>query len=48
MVRGTLSRQKRGRWSTTVANAWGTVALARFAGALRENARERPDHHRAR
>jgi uncharacterized protein YfaS (alpha-2-macroglobulin family) len=34
MVRGTLSRQQRGRWSTTVANAWGTVAIARFAGAF--------------
>lgn len=31
LVRGTLSRQKRGRWSTTVANAWGTVAMARYA-----------------
>ena len=30
-MRGTLSRQKRGRWSTTTANAWGTVALARFS-----------------
>src|SRR5581483_2769151 len=27
LVRGTLSRQKRGTWNTTVANAWGTVAL---------------------
>jgi uncharacterized protein YfaS (alpha-2-macroglobulin family) len=31
LVRGTLSRQQRGRWGTTVANAWGTVALARFS-----------------
>jgi uncharacterized protein YfaS (alpha-2-macroglobulin family) len=31
LVRGTLGRQQRGRWNTTVANAWGTVALARFA-----------------
>jgi uncharacterized protein YfaS (alpha-2-macroglobulin family) len=30
LVRGSLSRQKRGRWNTTVANAWGTTALARF------------------
>ncbi len=34
LVRGTLSRQKRGRWSTTIANAWGTVALARFGEAF--------------
>ena len=34
LVRGTLSRQKRGRWNTTVANAWGTVALAHFAEAF--------------
>lgn len=34
LVRGSLSRQKRGRWSTTVANAWGTVAIARFAQAF--------------
>jgi len=34
MVRGTLSRQKRGRWATTVANAWGTVAIARFAAVF--------------
>ncbi len=34
LVRGTLSRQKRGRWGTTVANAWGTVAMARFSEAF--------------
>ncbi len=33
VVRGALSRQLRGTWSTTVANAWGTVALARYAAA---------------
>jgi len=33
VVRGALSRQLRGTWSTTVANAWGTVALARYAEA---------------
>jgi uncharacterized protein YfaS (alpha-2-macroglobulin family) len=31
LVRGALSRQRRGTWGTTVANAWGTVALARFS-----------------
>jgi uncharacterized protein YfaS (alpha-2-macroglobulin family) len=34
VVRGALSRQLRGTWSTTVANAWGTVALARFSDAF--------------
>jgi uncharacterized protein YfaS (alpha-2-macroglobulin family) len=31
LVRGTLGRMQRGRWNTTVANAWGTLALARYA-----------------
>ncbi len=31
LVRGTLSRMQRGRWNTTVANAWGVVALAKFS-----------------
>jgi uncharacterized protein YfaS (alpha-2-macroglobulin family) len=30
LVRGSLSRQTRGRWNTTVANAWVTTALTRF------------------
>jgi hypothetical protein len=30
LVRGALSRQKTGIWGTTVANAWGLVALKRF------------------
>jgi uncharacterized protein YfaS (alpha-2-macroglobulin family) len=34
LVRGTLSRQKRGRWGTTVANAWGVVAMARYSEAF--------------
>jgi uncharacterized protein YfaS (alpha-2-macroglobulin family) len=36
LVRGTLGRQQRGRWNTTVANAWGTVALAHFAESFEE------------
>jgi uncharacterized protein YfaS (alpha-2-macroglobulin family) len=28
---GTLQRQQRGRWSTTVANAWGSVAMEAFS-----------------
>ena len=31
MVRGLFGRQVYGRWETTVANAWGAVATARFA-----------------
>jgi uncharacterized protein YfaS (alpha-2-macroglobulin family) len=38
LVRGTLSRQKRGRWGTTVANAWGVVAMARFSEAFEKTA----------
>lgn len=30
MVRGTLGRQRNGHWSTTVANAWGVLALEAF------------------
>ena len=30
MMRGLFSRQRRGRWQTTVANAWGSVASAAF------------------
>jgi uncharacterized protein YfaS (alpha-2-macroglobulin family) len=31
MVRGTLGRMQRGHWNTTVANAWGVLALAKFS-----------------
>ena len=34
MVRGLFGRQQRGRWQTTVANAWGTVAAAQFRTAF--------------
>lgn len=34
LLRGALLRQDKGHWSTTVANAWGRVALARFAKAF--------------
>ncbi|MGQ0656643.1 MAG: alpha-2-macroglobulin family protein [Chromatiales bacterium] len=30
MVRGSLGRQRRGHWSTTVANAWGVLAMEKF------------------
>ena len=38
LVRGMLSRQMRGRWSTTTANAWGVVALARFSESFEKTA----------
>ena len=31
IVTGTLQRQQSGRWSTTVANAWGSVAMEAFS-----------------
>ncbi|HEU4427404.1 MAG TPA: MG2 domain-containing protein [Myxococcota bacterium] len=31
LMRGALARQREGSWSTTVANAWGRLALRRFA-----------------
>lgn len=31
LIRGLLMRQREGRWSTTVANLWGGVALKRFS-----------------
>jgi uncharacterized protein YfaS (alpha-2-macroglobulin family) len=31
LVRGALSRQQFGHWNTTVANAWGVLALAQFS-----------------
>jgi len=31
LMRGTLARQVQGHWDTTTANAWGTLALEKFA-----------------
>lgn len=31
LARGALARQQRGHWNTTVANAWGVLAMAKFA-----------------
>ncbi len=31
MARGSIGRQRRGHWSTTVANAWGVMAMEKFA-----------------
>jgi len=32
LVRGALARQQKGRWNTTVANAWGVLAMEKFSG----------------
>jgi len=31
MARGALERRQRGHWNTTVANAWGVLAMAKFS-----------------
>ena len=38
LVRGSLGRQQRGRWNTTVANAWGVLALEGFAAKFETEA----------
>jgi alpha-2-macroglobulin len=34
LVRGTLGRQQSGHWNTTVANAWGVLAMEKFSAAF--------------
>ncbi len=34
VARGALGRQQQGRWDTTVANAWGVLAMEKFSKAL--------------
>ena len=34
LVRGALGRQRQGRWMTTVANAWGVLAMEKFSKAF--------------
>ncbi len=34
LVQGLIARQQQGRWSTTVGNAWGSLALQRFAATV--------------
>ena len=34
MIRGAIQRQHRGHWNTTVANAWGALALRKFSKAF--------------
>ena len=38
LARGALGRQQRGHWSTTLANAWGVLALEKFSAALEKDA----------
>jgi uncharacterized protein YfaS (alpha-2-macroglobulin family) len=37
LVRGLLARQRRGTWSSTVASAWGVLAVERFAAAFEKS-----------
>ncbi|SFV07031.1 alpha-2-macroglobulin family protein [Pseudoduganella namucuonensis] len=34
LVRGALGRQRKGHWDTTVANAWGVLAMDKFTAAF--------------
>jgi hypothetical protein len=34
LVRGSLGRMQRGHWNTTVANAWGVLAMEKFSAAF--------------
>ncbi len=34
LIQGLVARQQQGRWSTTVGNVWGTLALQRFAASV--------------
>jgi hypothetical protein len=34
LVRGAVGRQQRGHWNTTVANAWGVLAMEKFSAAF--------------
>ena len=34
LVRGAIGRQQNGHWNTTVANAWGTLAMEKFSAAF--------------
>ncbi|HWQ39211.1 MAG TPA: MG2 domain-containing protein [Burkholderiales bacterium] len=37
LVRGTLNRQQQGRWNTTVANAWGVLAMEKFSARFEQD-----------
>ena len=34
LARGAMARQKQGSWETTIANAWGVVAMDKFSAAF--------------
>jgi uncharacterized protein YfaS (alpha-2-macroglobulin family) len=36
LVRGSLGRQQRGHWGTTVANAWGVLAMEKFGAKFEQ------------
>jgi alpha-2-macroglobulin len=38
LARGSLGRQQRGHWNTTVANAWGVLAMEKFGAAFEKEA----------
>ncbi len=38
LVQGALGRQQRGRWNTTVANAWGVLAMKKFSAQFERDA----------
>jgi uncharacterized protein YfaS (alpha-2-macroglobulin family) len=38
LARGSLGRQQHGRWNTTVANAWGVLAMEKFGAAFERDA----------
>ncbi|MBL8037176.1 MAG: hypothetical protein JNN16_06700 [Nitrospira sp.] len=38
IMRGAIARQKRGHWDVTTANAWGALAVRRFAAAFEREA----------
>jgi alpha-2-macroglobulin len=37
LMRGSLGRMQHGRWNTTVANAWGTLAMDKFSAAFEKD-----------
>ena len=47
LARGALGRQHKGRWDTTLANAWGTLALEKFSAKVRGAAGDRQQQRRA-
>jgi uncharacterized protein YfaS (alpha-2-macroglobulin family) len=38
LARGTLGRQQKGRWRTTLANAWGVLAIEKFSNKFEQQA----------